>query len=60
MGEDVERDWIASEIRGRIPAGWRAGSVDEVGRAMEQLARWHMIRDGDGERRYRVALPADG
>lgn len=57
MGEDIEREWAATEIRERMPAGWPSGSADEVGMAMEQLARWHMIWDGASDGRYRVAPP---
>jgi hypothetical protein len=59
MGENIEREWTASEIREQILAGWPSGSIDEVGIAMEQLARWHMIWDGASDGRYRVAPPVD-
>jgi hypothetical protein len=59
MGEDIEREWTAIEIRKRIPVGWPNGSVDDVGMAMEQLARWDMIWDGVGDGCYHVAPPAE-
>lgn len=57
MGQDSYRDWTAADVRARIPAGWPTGSLDEVDSAMQRLARWHMIWDGDVG--YRVA-PPDG
>jgi hypothetical protein len=66
MGEDIEREWTAieirersHEIRERSRADWPSGSAEQVERAMEQLARGHIIWDGAAEGRYRVAPPAD-
>jgi hypothetical protein len=58
MGEDIRHDWTAAEVHQRIPPGWPTGSSAEIGEAMEQLARWHMVWDGDENDRYRVAPPA--
>jgi hypothetical protein len=55
MGLDVNRDWSAEDVLAETPAGWPTGSTNEVNRAMEQLARGHMIWDGDLG--YRVAAP---
>lgn len=55
MGEDSERDWRASDVHTGLPGEWPTGSQDRVARAMEQLARWHMIWDGPNG--YRVAPP---
>jgi hypothetical protein len=57
MGENPQRDWTAAEARDSIAPGWPTGSVDEVEMAMERMARWHMIWDGNGG--YRIAPPAD-
>jgi hypothetical protein len=57
MGEDPHRDWTPDAARDRIPPEWPGASADDVGTAMEQLARWHMI--WDGESGYRVAPPTD-
>ena len=56
MGEDPQRDWNPAEIQRRIIDGWPAGSPNEIGVALERLARGHLIWDGDGG--YRVAPPA--
>ena len=55
MGEDPHRDWTPAAARGRMPPEWPAPSANDVGMAMERLARWHMIWDGDVG--YRVAPP---
>lgn len=57
MSQDCSRGWTAADVRESIPAGWPTGSLDEVNSAMEYLARWHMIWDGDDDVGYRVAPP---
>lgn len=51
--EPLSHEWQAAEALTRIPAGWRAGTRQEIGAPLERLVRWHMI--WDGERGYRVA-----
>jgi hypothetical protein len=56
MGEkSSDHEWQADEVRATIPNGWPSGSVQEVDAALERMARWHMI--WDGESGYRVAPP---
>ena len=55
MGEDPNRDWNPKDLQRVIPDGWPTGTVAEIGGAMENLTRWHMIWDGDVG--YRVAPP---
>ncbi|MFZ2052494.1 MAG: hypothetical protein WB698_05630 [Solirubrobacteraceae bacterium] len=55
MGEGAERDWKPDELIGLIPDGWPTGTTADIEGAMENLARWHMI--WDGEVGYRVAPP---
>lgn len=55
MGEDPKRDWRSQDLQRIIPNDWPGGTADEIESAMESLARWHMI--WDGEVGYRVAPP---
>lgn len=58
LGQDnPEREWRPQAVRGRIPAGWPTGSVDEIDMALERLVRWHMVWDGQAG--YRVAPPSE-
>lgn len=57
MGIDSRRDWKAEGVHAAIPTGWPTGQVEEIAGTLEQLARGHMI--WDGEHGFRVAPPDD-
>jgi hypothetical protein len=59
IGEEPERDWHPNDLRRRIPPGWPTGSDADVAEALEQLARAHLIWDGD-QGAFRLAPPASG
>lgn len=57
IGDEPGRDWRAAEVHERIPVDWVTGSIDEIGEALELLARAHLIWDGE-EDTYRLASPS--
>jgi hypothetical protein len=58
IGEEPPvHEWTPKEAHARIPVGWPTGTVEDVGAALDQLVRWHMI--WDGETGYRVGPPQE-